>query len=47
VLKGSLAAAPSNPLQQDVYYAATPVRKDAYITITVRDAAPVFHFKER
>ena len=26
---------------QDVYHAPTPVRKDAYIKITLRDAAPV------
>ena len=32
---------------QDVYHAATPVRKDAYITITLRDAGPVIEFKER
>ena len=32
---------------QDVYRAATPVRKDAYINITLRDAAPVIQFKER
>ena len=32
---------------QDVYQAATPVRKDAYIKITLRDAAPVIQFKER
>lgn len=32
---------------QDVYYGATPVRKDAYIKITLRDAAPVIQFKER
>jgi motility quorum-sensing regulator/GCU-specific mRNA interferase toxin len=32
---------------QDVYYAATPVRKDAYIKITLRDAAPVIQFKEK
>ena len=32
---------------QDVYYAATPVRKEAYIKITLRDAAPVIQFKER
>jgi motility quorum-sensing regulator/GCU-specific mRNA interferase toxin len=31
---------------QDVYYAPTPVRKDAYIKITLRDAAPVIQFKE-
>jgi motility quorum-sensing regulator / GCU-specific mRNA interferase toxin len=32
---------------QDVYYAGTPVRKDAYIKITMRDDAPVIQFKER
>jgi motility quorum-sensing regulator/GCU-specific mRNA interferase toxin len=32
---------------QDVYYANTPVRKEAYIKITLRDAAPVIQFKER
>lgn len=32
---------------QDVYHAATPVRKDAYIKITMRDAAPVIQFKEK
>lgn len=31
---------------QDVYHAATPVRKDAYIKVTLRDAAPVIQFKE-
>jgi hypothetical protein len=32
---------------QDVYHATTPVRKDAYIKITLRDAAPVIQFKEK
>ena len=32
---------------QDVYHAATPVRKDAYIKITMRGTAPVIQFKER
>jgi motility quorum-sensing regulator / GCU-specific mRNA interferase toxin len=32
---------------QDVYYAATPVRKEAYIKITLRDMAPVIQFKEK
>jgi motility quorum-sensing regulator/GCU-specific mRNA interferase toxin len=32
---------------QDVYYVMTPVRKDAYIKITLRDWAPVIQFKER
>jgi motility quorum-sensing regulator/GCU-specific mRNA interferase toxin len=32
---------------QDVYHAMTPVRKDAYIKITLRDLAPVIQFKEK
>ena len=32
---------------QDVYHAATSVRKSAYIKITMRDATPVIQFKER
>lgn len=32
---------------QDVYHAETPVRKQAYIKITLRDAAPVIQFKEK
>ena len=32
---------------QDVYHAPTPVRKDAYIKITMRAAAPVIQFKEK
>ena len=32
---------------QDVYYAGTPIRKDAYIKITLRDTAPVIQFKEK
>jgi motility quorum-sensing regulator/GCU-specific mRNA interferase toxin len=32
---------------QDVYSAETPVRKEAYIKITLRDAAPVIQFKEK
>ena len=32
---------------QDVYHAATPVGKYAYIKISLRDAAPVIQFKER
>jgi motility quorum-sensing regulator / GCU-specific mRNA interferase toxin len=32
---------------QDVYHAPTPVRKDAYTKITLRDAAPVIQFKEK
>jgi motility quorum-sensing regulator / GCU-specific mRNA interferase toxin len=32
---------------QDVYHAATPARKEAYIKITLREQAPVIQFKER
>jgi motility quorum-sensing regulator/GCU-specific mRNA interferase toxin len=32
---------------QDVYHAATPVKKDAYIKITLRDTSPVIQFKEK
>ena len=32
---------------QDVYHAATPARRDAYIKITMRDTAPVIQFKEK
>jgi len=32
---------------QDVYHAATPVKKDAYIKITLRGAVPVIQFKEK
>lgn len=32
---------------QDVYHAATPGGKQAYIKITLRDQAPVVQFKEK
>jgi motility quorum-sensing regulator/GCU-specific mRNA interferase toxin len=32
---------------QDVYYAMTPVKKEAYIKITRRDVAPIIQFKEK
>jgi motility quorum-sensing regulator/GCU-specific mRNA interferase toxin len=32
---------------QDVYHAPTPVRRDAYIKVTLRDGAPVIQFKEK
>ncbi len=32
---------------QDVYHAATPAGKDAYVKITFRDTAPVIQFKEK
>jgi motility quorum-sensing regulator/GCU-specific mRNA interferase toxin len=42
----SMTAYADHRVWQDVYYAATPVRKDAYIKITLREAAPVIQFKE-
>ena len=32
---------------QDVYHADTPVKKLAYIKLTLRDGAPVIQFKEK
>jgi motility quorum-sensing regulator / GCU-specific mRNA interferase toxin len=32
---------------QDVYHAPTPVRRNAYIKVTLRDGAPVIQFKEK
>ena len=32
---------------QDVYHAATPLKKQAYIKITLRDQSPVIQFKEK
>jgi motility quorum-sensing regulator / GCU-specific mRNA interferase toxin len=32
---------------QDVYHAATPVRRDAYIKLTLRERALVIQFKEK
>jgi motility quorum-sensing regulator/GCU-specific mRNA interferase toxin len=32
---------------QDVYHAPTPVRRDAYIKITLRANTPVIQFKEK
>ena len=32
---------------QDVYHTPTPVKKDAYIKIMLRDNAPVIQFKEK
>lgn len=32
---------------QDVYYSPTPVDREAYIKITMRDTAPVIQFKEK
>lgn len=43
----SMTTYADNRVWQDVYHAATPVRKEAYIKITLRDAAPVIQFKEK
>jgi motility quorum-sensing regulator/GCU-specific mRNA interferase toxin len=32
---------------QDVYHALTPVKKEAYIKITLRGGVPVIQFKEK
>jgi len=32
---------------QDVYHTMTPVRKEVYIKITLREFAPVIQFKEK
>ena len=37
----------TDTLWQDVYHAGTPVKKDAYIKITLRGSAPVVQFKEK
>jgi motility quorum-sensing regulator/GCU-specific mRNA interferase toxin len=43
----SMTTYADHPVWQDVYHAATPVQKAAYIKITLRDTAPVIQFKER
>jgi motility quorum-sensing regulator / GCU-specific mRNA interferase toxin len=43
----SMTAIADHRVWQDVYYATTPVRKDAYIKITLRELAPVIQFKEK
>jgi motility quorum-sensing regulator/GCU-specific mRNA interferase toxin len=43
----SMTSYADHRLWQDVYHAATPVRKDAYIKITLRAAALVIQFKEK
>jgi motility quorum-sensing regulator/GCU-specific mRNA interferase toxin len=32
---------------QDVYHAPTPVRREAYIKVTLREGSPVIQFKEK
>ncbi len=43
----SMTTCADHRIWQDVYHAATPVRKDAYIKVTLRDAAPVIRCKEK
>lgn len=43
----SMTAFADHRVWQDVYHAPTPVRRDAYIKITLREAAPVIQFKEK
>jgi motility quorum-sensing regulator/GCU-specific mRNA interferase toxin len=43
----SMTTYADNRVWQDVYHAATPIKKDAYIKITLRDEAPVIQFKEK
>jgi motility quorum-sensing regulator/GCU-specific mRNA interferase toxin len=43
----AMTAYTDHRIWQDVYHAGTPVKKDAYIKITLRGAAPVIQFKEK
>lgn len=43
----SMTTQADHRLWQDVYHAATPVRREAYIKVTLRDTAPVILFKEK
>jgi len=43
----SMTTCADHRIWQDVYHAPTPVDKDAYIKITMRDAEPVIQFKEK
>jgi motility quorum-sensing regulator/GCU-specific mRNA interferase toxin len=43
----SMATYADHRVWQDVYRADTPVNKQAYIKITLRDLAPVIQFKEK
>jgi len=43
----SMTTYADNRVWQDVYHAATPAKKDAYVKITLRDEAPVIQFKEK
>lgn len=43
----SMTAYADSRVWQDVYHAMTPVKKEAYIKITLRAFAPVIQFKEK
>jgi motility quorum-sensing regulator/GCU-specific mRNA interferase toxin len=43
----SMTSYADHRIWQDVYHAATLVRRVAYIKITLRDMAPVIQFKEK
>jgi motility quorum-sensing regulator/GCU-specific mRNA interferase toxin len=43
----AMTAYSDHRIWQDVYHAGTPVKKDAYIKITLRGYAPVIQFKEK
>ena len=43
----SMTAYADHRIWQDVYHAPTPVKKEAYIKITLRGSAPVIQFKEK
>ena len=43
----SMTSYADHRLWQDVYHAGTPVRKEAYIKITLCDAVLVIQFKEK
>lgn len=46
-LHKSMTSHADHRVWQDVYHAATPVRKDAYIKVTRRNTAVVIQFKEK
>lgn len=43
----SMTTLADHTIWQDVYHADTPVGKEAYIKVTMRDNAPVIQFKEK
>jgi len=43
----SMTTYANHRIWQDVYYAPTPVDKEAYIKVTMRATAPVIQFKEK